>query len=81
MSERIFVTGIGIISSIGNGVEETMQHFRELKSGIGPITSLNTVHKNTLPIAEVKLSNKELKQMLGINPTAKKIIPELHYSE
>lgn len=72
MSKRVFVTGIGIISSIGKNVEESMQHFRDSKSGIGSITRMNTIHKNILPIAEVNYSNEELKQLLGIPAKAKK---------
>ncbi|MBL0049614.1 MAG: beta-ketoacyl-[acyl-carrier-protein] synthase family protein [Bacteroidetes bacterium] len=71
MPDKIFVTGIGIISSIGKNIEETLLHFRSAKSGIGPITRMDTVHKNSLPVAEVKLSNAELKQLLKLNSSDK----------
>jgi 3-oxoacyl-(acyl-carrier-protein) synthase len=72
MGERVFVTGIGIISSIGNNSEESMQHFRDSVSGIGPITNLATIHKGVLPVAEVKMSNEELKVLLGLPPKARR---------
>ena len=60
MSNRVFVTGIGIVSAIGNNVEETLNSIYSLKSGIGEITHLNTFHKGKLPVAEVKYSDNEL---------------------
>ncbi len=73
MSGRVFVTGIGIISAIGKNEEEIMHHFRTGKSGIGAITRLSTVHKNNLPVAEVKYSNEELKSLLDHAPVAKNL--------
>lgn len=66
MTKRVVVTGIGIISSIGKNVDESMQHFRSATSGIGAITQLDTIHKNNLPVAEVKYSNNELLSLLKI---------------
>lgn len=60
MSQRVFVTGIGIISGIGNNVEETLQSLKEKKSGVTDIKYLETNHKGTIPVSEVKLSEEEL---------------------
>jgi len=60
MSQRIFVTGIGIISGIGNNVDETLQALREKKSGVTDIKYLKTNHKGLIPVSEVKLSEDEL---------------------
>ncbi|MFP4023378.1 MAG: beta-ketoacyl-[acyl-carrier-protein] synthase family protein [Thiohalospira sp.] len=60
MSKRVFVTGIGIISGIGKNVEETLQALLNKQSGIGRIKYLDTNHKNTIPVSEVKYSNEEL---------------------
>lgn len=60
MSQRVFVTGIGIISGIGNNVEETLQSLKEKKSGVTEIKYLETNHKGTIPVSEVKLSEEEL---------------------
>jgi 3-oxoacyl-[acyl-carrier-protein] synthase-1 len=64
--QRVFVTGIGIITSIGNNVDETYSSLKTLKSGINEISMLDTVHKNKIPAAEVKLNNEELFKIAGI---------------
>ncbi len=66
MSKRIFVTGIGIISGIGNNVEETLQSLKDGKSGVTEIKYLQTNHKGTIPVSEVKLSEEELIEMAGL---------------
>ena len=64
MALDIFITGLGIVSGIGVGIEETATSLRHKKSGIGKIKYLNTIHD--LPCAEVNLSETQMKQMLGI---------------
>ncbi len=66
MSGKVFVTGIGVISAIGNNVEETINSINHKKSGIGKINHLDTVHKDNLVAGEVNYSNEELSKMLGI---------------
>jgi 3-oxoacyl-(acyl-carrier-protein) synthase len=60
MTKRVYITGIGIISAIGNNVVQVLHSLRNSISGIGDITLLNTVYKNILPVAEVKLTNDQL---------------------
>ncbi|MBN2275260.1 MAG: beta-ketoacyl-[acyl-carrier-protein] synthase family protein [Bacteroidales bacterium] len=66
MSERVFVTGTGIVSAIGFDCEETASALKLSASGIGRITHLNTVYKEEIPVAEVKATDKELMEMAGI---------------
>ncbi len=66
MSQRVFVTGIGIISGIGNNVEETLQSLKEKKSGVEDIKYLQTIHKGVIPVSEVKLSEEELIERAGL---------------
>lgn len=66
MSQRVFVTGIGIISGIGNNVEETLQSLKEKKSGVEDIKYLQTNHKGVIPVSEVKLSEEELIERAGL---------------
>ncbi len=66
MSKRVFVTGIGIISGIGNNVEETLQSLKEKKSGVEDIKYLQTNHKGVIPVSEVKLSEEELIKRAGL---------------
>ena len=65
MSQRIFISGIGIISSIGAGVGEVLASLLAGRSGIGAITLLETIHRGKLPLAEVKKSTEELLQITG----------------
>jgi len=67
MSKRIFVTGIGIISGIGNNVEETLQSIRDGKTGVGKITHLDTFHKDTIPVSEIKYTNEELIELMDLD--------------
>jgi 3-oxoacyl-[acyl-carrier-protein] synthase-1 len=66
MSDKVFVTGIGVISAIGNNTAEVMNSLNLSKSGIGFTTHLNTIHRNELPVAEVKPSNEELLEIAGL---------------
>lgn len=65
MPRRVVVTGIGIISSIGNGISETLHSIKTLKSGIAPLTILQTAHRDTFPCGEVKLSDTQLMSFAG----------------
>ena len=56
MCGRIAITGAGIVSALGTGVDETL---RSLMDGICPISfpkHLKTIHSN-LPCGEVDLSD------------------------
>ncbi|MCX6249025.1 MAG: beta-ketoacyl-[acyl-carrier-protein] synthase family protein [Bacteroidetes bacterium] len=65
MPQRVYITGIGMISSIGNDTGAALTSLIEEKSGIGEITLLDTVLKDKYPLAEVKLSNEELLEIIG----------------
>lgn len=55
-----------MISAIGNNVAEHLAAFEREQAGMGDITLLNTIHKNELPVAEVKMSNAELEAITGL---------------
>jgi 3-oxoacyl-[acyl-carrier-protein] synthase II len=65
MPERVVITGIGIISSIGNNIPETLHSLKTCRSGISPITLLRTIHRDSFPSGEIKLTNEELKSLAG----------------
>lgn len=65
MPEGVYITGIGAISSIGRGVEETRVSLANGRSGIGAIDLLDTVHKNEIPAAEVPAHDKDLLESAG----------------
>jgi 3-oxoacyl-(acyl-carrier-protein) synthase len=66
MPRRIFVTGMGIITGIGNNLAETKDSLYHLHSGIGKIRFLETNLKDEIPVSEVKCSLEELFQLAGI---------------
>jgi 3-oxoacyl-(acyl-carrier-protein) synthase len=65
MSQRVFVTGVGIVSAIGNGTAETLSSLKSLTSGIGKLSLFESIHSH-IPVAEVKLGNEQLANLAGI---------------
>ena len=63
--ESIVVTGMGIISALGAGVDATWRALREGRSGIGRLEFLQTAHRD-IPCAEVKFSDRVLAERLGL---------------
>ncbi|HNS18572.1 MAG TPA: beta-ketoacyl-[acyl-carrier-protein] synthase family protein [Bacteroidales bacterium] len=66
MANRVFVTGIGIICAIGNNAGETLASLQTNRSGIQPLTILDTIYRGELPAGEIKLTNEQLAEMAGI---------------
>ena len=66
MSNSISITGLGVICAIGNDATSVLSSLRNGESGIGAMKYLQTKHRE-LPVGEVKLSNDEMKQILGID--------------
>ncbi len=61
----IAITGLGIISAIGNGKDQTLQALRTGQGGVGTMQHLTSAHRE-LPVGEVKLSNAQLAALLGL---------------
>ncbi len=66
MASKIAITGMGIISAIGNSVAENLDSLLQNKSGLDKIKYLSTKHKNDFLVGEVKKSNQELATILGL---------------
>lgn len=66
MGQKIAITGMGIISSIGNNVEENLNSLTSGKHGISDITLFETRHKGHIKTGEIKLSNAELSEKLKL---------------
>lgn len=64
--QKIVVTGMGIISSIGNSVEENFHSLIQSKSGITRIENFSTYLKDFIKVGEIKLSNEDLSERLNI---------------
>lgn len=67
MPKRIAITGIGIVSSIGLNKEEMLDSLLEQRHGIGPISILETIHRDTFLVGEIKKSHEELLEMAGVD--------------
>jgi 3-oxoacyl-[acyl-carrier-protein] synthase-1 len=66
MSQRVFVTGVGIVSAIGNGTAETLLSLKSLTSGIGKLSLFDSIHAH-IPVAEVKLNKEQLANRAGVD--------------
>lgn len=66
MAKRIVVTGMGIVSALGIGKDAHLCALKEGKSGVGKVKYLATKHTD-IPVGEVKMSDDELKSLLGIS--------------
>ena len=69
MMANVIVAGYGIICAIGNDASAVLKSLKAGQTGIGPMRYLQSSHKE-LPVGEVKLSNDEMKQMLGLDKEA-----------
>ncbi|CAN5441305.1 beta-ketoacyl-[acyl-carrier-protein] synthase family protein [soil metagenome] len=68
MSSKIYITGLGVISGIGNNVAESLASLEQMKSGIGTLHNVRSRHKEIVPVGEVKSSNEQLTLMAGLKP-------------
>ncbi|MDO5971744.1 beta-ketoacyl-[acyl-carrier-protein] synthase family protein [Flavivirga aquimarina] len=68
MSKGVAITGMGIISSIGNNVDENYKSLIGGKTGITRISKIKTVHKDDIMVGEIAFTNQELEQQLGLSP-------------
>lgn len=62
---EVWITGAGIISAIGNNKTETLEALQNHRSGIAPVTYLQTEHQG-VPVGEVRMSDEQMKDLLGI---------------
>lgn len=67
MTEKVVITGIGIVSAIGMNIREVFASLVEGRAGTGPVTLFDTIHQNTFPVAEVKAGNDLLARNLGFS--------------
>lgn len=65
---KVAITGMGIISAIGKTVEENYNALVTGQKGISTIENFHTVHKDVIKVGEIKLTNSQLEQLLGLSP-------------
>ena len=61
----ILISGMGIVSALGNNVEENLRSLQSKKSGIAPLRYLRTSHTE-FPVGEVKMTDEEMMSLLNI---------------
>ena len=66
MNKGIAITGMGIISSIGNSVEENYNALLNSQAGITTIDNITTVHVDVIKVGEIKKTNQELVEDLQL---------------
>ncbi|MBF7092688.1 beta-ketoacyl-[acyl-carrier-protein] synthase family protein [Flavobacterium sp. ALJ2] len=67
MNRGVAITGMGIISSIGNSVEENYISLINNKIGITTIENISTVHADVIKVGEIKKTNAELVAQLQLD--------------
>lgn len=67
MGKGVAITGMGIISAIGNNVEENYQSLITNKKGISRVSKIQTNHVNDIMVGEIDATNQELEHQLGLS--------------
>lgn len=67
MSNRVYITGIGVISAIGATVAENLQSLTTNRTGLRYTQYMDTIHKNELPVCEIPFTDQELADKIGVS--------------
>lgn len=67
---RVVVTGVGVISAIGNNSQENLLGLRVGRTGIGRAQFLRSKYVDSLLFGEVKLTNEALFSLLSLKDTS-----------
>ncbi|AWG24696.1 beta-ketoacyl-[acyl-carrier-protein] synthase family protein [Flavobacterium kingsejongi] len=62
----VAITGMGIISAIGNSPEENFTALQQGKTAVDTIDNIETRHKDAIKVGEIKYTNAELAQLLAL---------------
>lgn len=68
MSKGVAITGMGIISAIGNNVAENYDALINERKGITRIDNVETIQRDEIMVGEVKFTNDELIAQLNLPP-------------
>lgn len=60
VSKRVFITGVGVISALGNGWDATRSNLLSGKSGISEANHLKTRYVKEFPFGEINQSTEQL---------------------
>jgi 3-oxoacyl-[acyl-carrier-protein] synthase II len=68
MSKGVAITGMGIISAIGNNVAENYDALINQRKGITRVDNVETIQRDEIMVGEVKFTNDELIAQLNLPP-------------
>jgi 3-oxoacyl-(acyl-carrier-protein) synthase len=68
LSKGVAITGMGIISAIGNNVAENYSALLDQRKGISRIKNIDTVHSDAIMVGEIAATNQELIEQLELPP-------------
>ncbi|WMI69477.1 beta-ketoacyl-[acyl-carrier-protein] synthase family protein [Mangrovimonas sp. YM274] len=68
MGKGVAITGMGIVSAIGNNVAENYQSLILGNKGISRISKIETIHRDDIMVGEIAATNQELITQLGLSP-------------
>ncbi|KXO00416.1 beta-ACP synthase [Aequorivita aquimaris] len=68
MSKGVAITGMGIISAIGNNVAENYDALINQRKGITRVDNIETIQRDEIMVGEVKFTNDELIAQLNLPP-------------
>ncbi|MBC5837345.1 beta-ketoacyl-[acyl-carrier-protein] synthase family protein [Flavobacterium muglaense] len=66
MNKGVAITGMGIISSIGNSVEDNFSSLLNNRVAISTIENISTVHIDIIKVGEIKKTNEQLIEELQL---------------
>jgi len=67
LSKGVAITGMGIISGIGNNVSENYNALIKGTKGISRVDKIKTNHVNDIMVGEINFTNQELQEQLGLS--------------
>jgi len=68
MSAPVYIAGTGVISAIGGNSAACLSALENEHAGITEMHILDSIHRNRLPVAEVKWTNEQLASQAGMKP-------------
>lgn len=69
MNKGVAITGMGIISAIGNNVAENYEALINEKIGITRVDNIKTIQRNEIMVGEIKATNDQLIAQLNLPPS------------
>ncbi|MCB0651660.1 MAG: beta-ketoacyl-[acyl-carrier-protein] synthase family protein [Saprospiraceae bacterium] len=65
MAKKVFITGMGVVCSLGMNKHELREALLQGKSGVSHMEILSTKHRGTFPVGEIKWTDEELSRLTG----------------